>query len=392
MKRPNILLYTFFGLIAKVFAIIKGQRIIRKETIKGPAVILSNHTSFYDFIYTTAAMYPRRVSYLAAAKMFYEPVTGFLLRLARAIPKSLMQADPVATRKAFRVLRRKGILSIFPEGQISPTGTFMKPAYSIAKFLKKADVDVYIVKHKNVYLSNPPWSAYSFGGKIETEKRRIITRTELCSLSYDEIYSIVCESLAFSTSSYNKEKRYLYRQKPISNLENVIYRCPSCRHEGLKALRRHLFCPSCGKKLVFDRYGLLDNRGIDEWFMEQEQSVRQDIDHTPDYLLRAKTRLKSFRNGRLVDVGEGYLTLKRFEYAYQGTVDGEERTLRFKVSSTPTLPSDIGRNIQIYEGNQIYQFEMDVSWLPTTFVHAGEYFHELQAGHKHDVTSERMNV
>jgi ribosomal protein S19 len=382
MKRPNLFLYLVLGFFIKIYAISKGQRIILKERIQGPAVILSNHTSFYDFIYTTAAVYPKRVSYLAASKMFYEPVTGFLLRLARAIPKSLMQADPGATRKAFRVLKRKGILSIFPEGQISPTGTFMKPAFSIAKFLKKADVDVYIVKHKNVYLSNPPWSKHAFGGKIETEKRCIITSNELVSLSYDAIYRIVCEALAFSTSAYNQEKRYLYRKKPITNLENVIYQCPSCRHEGLKADRRHLSCPSCGYELVFDRYGLLDGRGIDELFLEQEKSVRKEIDNTPDYLLRAKTRLKSFRNQRLVDVGEGHLTLKRFEYAYQGTVDGEERTLRFKVRTTPTLPSDIGRNIQIYEGNQIYQFEMDVSWLPTKFVHAGEHMHALQLNHR----------
>lgn len=375
MKRPNIVLYGTLGFLIKVFALIKGQRIILKTKIRRPAVILSNHTSFYDFIYTTAAMYPQRVSYFAASKMFYEPVTGFLLRLARAIPKSLMQADPVATLRAFRILKKKGIVSVFPEGQISPTGTFMKPAFAIAKFLKKAKVDVYVVKHKNVYFSNPPWSKHSFPGRIETEKRLIITKETLATLTCDDIYGKVCRELDFSSSAYNKEKRYPYKQKDIANLENVVYQCPSCLHEGLVARVDHLECPKCGHMLTYDRFGLLSGRGIDEWFREQEQRVRNDIDANRDYALQATTRLQSFRNNRLVDVGEGILTLRRFTYQYEGTVDGEYQTLTFNVSSTPTLPSDIGRNVQIYEGDQIYQFEMDVAWLPTKFVHAGEYLY-----------------
>src|SRR3989339_37007 len=118
MKKPNLFLYITLGFLVKIFSILKGQKIVEKTNIKGPAICLSNHTSFYDFIYTTAALYPKRVSYLAASKMFYEKSTRPFLKLARAIPKSLMQADPAATLKAFKLLKKKSILSIFPEGQI----------------------------------------------------------------------------------------------------------------------------------------------------------------------------------------------------------------------------------------------------------------------------------
>jgi 1-acyl-sn-glycerol-3-phosphate acyltransferase len=372
MKRPNIVLYGVLGLLVKVYAFFKGHRIIKKTTIKGPAVILSNHTSFYDFIYTTAAMFPKRVSYFAASKMFYEPVTGFLLRLARAIPKSLMQADPVATLKAFRVLRKKGIISVFPEGQISPTGAFMRPAFAIAKFLKKAKADVYVVKHMNAYCANPPWSKHTFKGRVETEKRLIIEKDSLVTMSYEEIYETVCRELDFVTSAYNMDKRYTYRLKDITNLENVIYQCPMCLHEGLVSMGTHLSCPSCGHHMAYDQYGLLAEWGIDQWFEEQASRLRHHMKASPEFALSAKTRLQSFRNNRLVNVGEGVLTLKRYVYDYEGTVDGKQQRLSFLVKSTPTLPSDIGRNIQIYEGDQIFQFEMDVAWLPTKFVHAGE--------------------
>jgi len=381
MKRPNIILNTTLGFLVKIFAYLKGQRIIKKCRIKGPAIILSNHTSFYDFIYTSAAMYPKRVSYLAAKKMFYETPTGFFLRLARAIPKSLMQADPVATLHAFRILKKKGIVSVFPEGQISPSGRLLTPAFAIAKFLKKANVNVYIVKHMGAGLSNPPWSKKTFKGKVETIKELIITKEELIDLTGDEIYKIVCNKLYYSQSEYNSIKQYKYNLNDISNLENVIYQCPSCLHEGLQSKKHQLICPSCNHTITYDTYGLLNGEGLDTLFIKQESRVRKEIDLNPNYQIEGHARLMSFRNRKLIEVGSGIISLKRFEYTYKGTIDNEYKELTFKVSSTPTLPSDIGRNIQIYEKDLIYQFEMDIKWLPTKMVHVGEYLHSIDKKH-----------
>ncbi len=382
MKRPNWFLFITLGFLVKIFAWLKGQRIVKKTRIKGPAIALSNHTSFYDFIYTTAALYPYRVSYLAASKMFYEPLTGFFLRLARAIPKSLMQADPVATKRAFRILQNGGLVSIFPEGQISPTGTSLEPAFSIAKFIKRAGVDVYIVKHHNAYLVNPPWSKKTFKGRIETVKSLIMTKDELKSLSEEMIYEKITSSLYFSTSAYNKEKKYTYKLNDIKNLENVIYQCPSCLHEGLEAKGDHLSCPSCHHDMAYDRYGLLQERGVDELFFEQRDRLIEKINLDPYYTLKGSCRLQSFRHERLIDVGYGEISLNKDGYLYQGTIDGQTVSQEFHISSTPTLPSDIGRNIQIYEGYQIYQFELEIPYLPTKFVHMGEYLYQRETKKK----------
>jgi 1-acyl-sn-glycerol-3-phosphate acyltransferase len=378
MKKPNIILNTVLGFLVKIYAYLKGQRVIKKCKIKGPAIILSNHTSFYDFIYTSAAMYPRRVSYLAAKKMFYEPVTGFFLRLARAIPKSLMQADPLATLHAFRILKKKGIISVFPEGQISPMGRFLTPSFSIAKFLKKANVDVYIVKHIGAGLVNPPWSKKTFKGRVETIKELIITKEELMTMTGQEVYKIVCDKLYYSQSEYNLDKQYKYKVNNISNLENVIYQCPSCLHEGLKSIKNQLVCPLCDYTLTYDTYGMLNGEGIDNLFIKQALAVKDEIDKDINYQIEEKTKLMSFRNQKLVEVGSGVITLKRFEYVYKGTIDQAYKELVFKVSSTPTLPSDIGRNIQIYESDIIYQFEMENKWVPMKMVHVGEYLYLLK--------------
>jgi hypothetical protein len=147
-------------------------------------------------------------------------------------------------------------------------------------------------------------------------------------------------------------------------------------HEGLLAEKDRLICPMCSLELKMDQQGLLGNNAINTWFHMQEERVRHKIDEDKNFQLEGNVRLMSFRNENLVEVGSGKLTLYPTFYQYDGAVDGEKQTLTFKVESTPTLPSDIGRNVQIYEEYQIYQFEFDVPWLPTKFVHIGEYFYE----------------
>lgn len=377
MKRPNIFVYLTLGFLVKVITILKGQRITQKVKIKKPAIALSNHTSWFDFMYTTSAIYPHRVSYFAANKMFYDPLLGIFLKLARAIPKSLFQPDPSATLKAFRILRKKGIISVFPEGQISPYGTSLTPSFSIAKFLRKADVDVYAVIHHNAYFVNPPWSKNTFRGKIETTKALIISKEVLRTLNDQQIYDIVVKEIYYNAAEYNEEKKYEYKVNDIKNLENVIYQCPVCGYEGLEANKYHLHCPKCSVDLPYDKYGKIGGHRIDLLFKAQEKNIQTRILNQPDFTLSSEVKLESFRNGRVVVVGFGKLSLNRTHYVFEGIVDEQPTTFVFDVKNVPTLPSDIGINVQIYEENQLYQFIFADPKLPTMFVHAGEFMYKL---------------
>ncbi len=377
MKRPNWLLFITLGFFVKIFAFFKGQRIKRTTKIKGPSIVLTNHTSFYDFIYTTAAIYPQRVSYMAASKMFYDPLLGFFLRLSRAFPKCLFQSDPVATLNVFRILRQKGIVSIFPEGQISPIGMTQSITFAVAKLLKKAKVDIYVVKHMGAYLVNPPWTKKTFPGKIETSVDLIISKEQLINMSEQQIFDEIVDKLQFNTSSFVDEKQYFYRKSDISNLESVIYLCPQCGYEFLKSNKHSLYCPECGKTMIYDFFGKIDGMRIDDLYRAQEQHMQQRILDNPDFVISAEVKLESYRGDRLVEVGEGVLSLDRNEYVYAGRIDDEQVILKFDPKNVPTLPSDLGRNVQIYEGYVIYQFVMDEVTLPTKFVIAGEFIHKL---------------
>jgi hypothetical protein len=227
-------------------------------------------------------------------------------------------------------------------------------------------------------LSNPPCSKHSFHGRKETIKELIISQENLSHMNDQDIYQIVCDKLYHSESEYNLIKKHTYKLCDILNLENVIYQCPSCHHEGLQSKKNQLICPSCHHTLTYDKYGLINNEGLDTLFFKQEARVRSEIDKNLNYHVEGKATLMSFRNQRLVEVGKGTISINHQGYTYKGTIDDVLKEVHFNIHSTPTLPSDIGRNIQIYEGDIIYQFEMEIKWLPTKMVHVGEYLYQMK--------------
>lgn len=378
MKRPNLILTILLGGLLKVYAILKGQKITQRVKITHPALILCNHTSFYDFVYTTAALYPHRVTHFAAAKMFYDPNLGFFLRLARAIPKSLFQSDMASVMKAFRILKKKGIVCVFPEGQISSIGKTLKPPFAIAKMIQKMGVDVFVVKHHNAYFSNPPWSKKTFRGPMFTTMEQIFSANTVKTLSEQTIFQTVFEKLDFNSSEYNAIHRHRYRLNDIANLENLIYRCHRCEKNGLIAKKDRLYCPHCHSEFVYDHYGMLDGQRLDELYHAQEVAIYHEIDTNPQFSMENKVQLESYVNDHVQVVGSGVLTLTKTAYRYQGTINGEVVDKTFLTKHVEYVPSDIGVNIQIYVENQLYQFVFEEKNRPTQFVIAGEYLYRIQ--------------
>lgn len=378
MKRPNPLLYLPLGGLLKVFAWAKGQRLKKETNLRLPAIVLSNHTSFFDFVYSTAAVYPKRITYLAADKLFYNPVNRVLLHLARAIPKSLFESDPGAIRQAFRILKEGGLLGIYPEGQISGIGRTLEIPFQIAKFVKKAGVRVYVCKTQGAYFTNPPWTTKSFPGKIESRLFALLEEERVKQMSEHEIYDAIVNALSFDSSRWAADHPGAYRIEDIANIENLLYRCPDCGFEGLKSSGEALECPSCKTRFVGFSNGLMNGVSFERRYVDQEASVKREIESDPAWELTGEVTLQSYRNHRLVDVGSGQLSLSRERYRYVGTIDNELVDKTWNPVVVPTLPADIGKNVQIYESKQIYQFAFRKDlYLSTKFVHAGELIHRM---------------
>lgn len=377
MKRPNPFLWLPLAGILKISAYLQGNRLINKIKIKKPAIILSNHASFHDYVYVTAAVYPHRINYMAAAKMFYEPERRPFLKLARAIPICSYQGDLKAVASALKILKNGGIIGIFPEGQITYHGKSLKSPFAIAKFLKRANVNVYVVHDKNAFLMAPPWTNKVFKGKVFTSMAHLFTPEQLSEMDEKSIYDAVDQSLEFDAGAYNQEHRHIYRLNDIDNLENLIYQCPDCGYEGLASQKHKLVCPKCGRELVYDQFGLLDGQSLFSSYERQRIALEKLISETPEYSLETSVRLVRYQGKGLVETGRGVITLNRELYIYRGTDKGQDVEYRFPTKLIQYLPVDIGGDIQIYDNYEVYQFYMDTKYLPIKFSTAGEYFYRL---------------
>lgn len=375
MKKTNIFYQIFLGSLLKLYTLFKGQKIIHKTKIKGPAIVLSNHTSFYDFMYTFSAIYPRRATFIAARKMFHEKGLKTFMKISRSIPKSLMETDLSSVKSTMQILRKRGIVAIFPEGQITHNGSTMQFNSAIAKLIKKVKVDVYIVKHYGAGLANPPWTKKTFKGPVLTKEFNLFNHEELNDLTVEQIHKKIANGLQYKPHEFVKEFNYKYKVNDITNLNNLFYLCQSCFHEGLTIKNNKLFCENCHAEFEYTNQGFINDITYEDFYNNQRNFVRKEIDNNPNYSLASSCTLMSIKDDKMQIVGEGTITLNKEIYTYEGTISGEPVIKTFNTKSVSFLPSDIGRNIQIYDGKQVYQFELDNTYLPTKFVIAGEFLY-----------------
>ncbi|NTV90673.1 MAG: 1-acyl-sn-glycerol-3-phosphate acyltransferase [Clostridiales bacterium] len=369
VNRPPRLIYLVLsGLIFLYAVIIKRQKIksTLKEKIKPPFIIIGNHTSFYDFVYSIRAFYPQRINYVVARKYFHFPWLGGLLKLSRAIPKSLYQADLNSVIGMLHVLREGGIVGIFPEGQISTHGVTLENGDSTAKLIKKAGVPVVRILTGGAYLKDPPWAKFHRKGIIESKVDLILSREQIEASDIDTLAKVMDDSLFIDAFAWQRETGNLYNGKNLAHgLENILYICPRCHGEfTFLTAGDRIICDSCKLEAIYGNDAHLHWNEeayflhVGEWCLWQAEQEKNRIHGTVEYFITEPVELAMFKqSGRGTEpVGRGNWSASRKGYSYQGSLRGEAVQLFFPVSATRYFPFDAGQNFQIYDKNLLYEF------------------------------------
>ena len=101
----------------------------------GGYILCSNHRSFYDPVFL-ALKEQRRLSFMAKEELFENKALGWLITKLGAFPVARGKSDTSAIDKSAEILRRGGVLTIFPEGTRSKDGYPLRARSGVAVISK----------------------------------------------------------------------------------------------------------------------------------------------------------------------------------------------------------------------------------------------------------------
>lgn len=257
--RPIILLVMSREL--KVIA--KGDKIDKNRE---PFILVSNHFNTWD-AFVVMKNVKSKIRFLATAIAFLDQAKGFGMRvLARAIPKRVGKSDYTATKKVFEYLKLGYSIGFFPEGDNTFYGETLPIFKSSGKLIKKADVDVVLVKQQGGYISQPRWADnFAKNGIVETETLTLLTKEEIRELTPTQINKIIEKSIYNNDYDYQREKMYKFKRKArAEGIERLIYYCNNCK--GVLTVfgnNDDIICSKCGKIGHINEYEFIEGNKYD---------------------------------------------------------------------------------------------------------------------------------
>lgn len=169
---------------------VNGKDNIPKE---GRLVVCPNHLHVFDPI-IISMVFPRQIFWMAKKQIFENKIVAYLLRKLGVFPVDREESDLSAIKNSLKVLKKEGVLGIFPEGTRVKEMNIenAKPGVSLISVKSQSKVlPVYIegsykiFSKITVYFGKPMEFSDNDNKKLTTEDYRLFSKNILHS-----IYSI----------------------------------------------------------------------------------------------------------------------------------------------------------------------------------------------------------
>ncbi len=336
VRKPSPFLYWVVIGIYQIYLKIRYNIHHKGVKPKGPALILSNHTSNQDYKFVASSHWPRRITFVGTYHWFTFKKLNFWLRHMGVIPKYQFAPD-MASMKMIRYAldKNKALVFIAPEGTVYAAGSLGYISPSIAKTIKVFRTAVYASLIEGAGLGNAKWSLDTHRGRTDVTTSLIITKEEAETLSVEEIMDRIRKSLTYN--DYEYQKRYNVHVKGNDKLDGfttMFYKCPGCGEEfTLESKGNKVWCTHCNAEAELDdtfhfnwnmknKHLFTDYVSWYDWQLDEmkKEALRDDfkMEEVVDYAID--------RSGvdNYVKVGRGVMTLSHSGWNYKGTYEGKE--------------------------------------------------------------------
>lgn len=102
--------------------ILYEDKSVQGRRIKGRAIVLSNHTSVYDYAVYLFVFFSRTLRFQMAELLFQKPFLGWLLRRLGGIEVDRPGYDFGFLNESLSVLEKGGVVGVFPESRLPLPG------------------------------------------------------------------------------------------------------------------------------------------------------------------------------------------------------------------------------------------------------------------------------
>lgn len=250
--------------------------------IKGPCLILANHTMDVDPILLTRS-FPKHFYFLASEHIFSWGWKSRIIEwVAGPVSKMKGTADTGAVKEVIRRIKKGHSICIFPEGNRSFTGITKPIIPATGKLVKACGATLVTYRFEGGYFSSPRWAYKGRRGKMKGYVVGVYPYKEIERLSSQEINELIQRDLKEDAYLRQQKDPIPFRGKNLAEwLELSLYICPLCETIGsLKSEGSNFFCNNCELCSTIDEYGWLHSSTIPfhtviEWDNWQKEKLRE---------------------------------------------------------------------------------------------------------------------
>lgn len=262
VKKRHKVFHFFFRWIVYLYCKIKYKfksKIYRLS--KEPHLIIFNHPSNFDPIFVGAS-FSRPTYFIANEDLFTIPYVSKILNfLVAPIPKQKSVRDLSTIRTSLKIVKEGGNIGVAPEGSRTYSGKLNYIDPSIVKFIQLLKVPVIMYVIEGGFGANPRFDNKLRKGRITAEVKRVLSKEEVLSLSGEEIYEIILNTLEVDDSNLGRE----YKTKNQAEyMESVFYLCPNCKKfHTIKSEGNNIVCRNCGLEAEYLpnlKFASIDNK------------------------------------------------------------------------------------------------------------------------------------
>lgn len=378
-----------------------GKLKINKVNMKGlkpPYLVLGTHHAFMDFYITPLALFPHRANYVSELEGF-EAYGEWIYRQVGCLGTRKFVDDINLVKNIQRVMRRKGILVLYPEARYANVGTSSEIPISVSKLIKMLKVPVVIINMQGNYLQSPIWNlAKRKGVKLNTTITKVLTPGQIKEMSVTDINSVIKDKMKYDEYKYQVENNIKidYKER-AQGLHMPLYQCPVCKKEfSMTSEGISLSCNMCKATWNMDEFGrlnkvsgswsVMESTQVPDWYEWERKQVEKQIDEG-NYHLDCRVKIEALPNAvNFIDCGEGRLRHEKegFYLTFFDYKKGEECTMFFSSKSLFSIHTEY--NYRSKKGQCVtlstledtyFIYPIEKGFNPTKIQFATEYLYKL---------------